>query len=56
MLATVADPENLRPGFHLTPTGMCLRTPAQDYLGMLDFDGGALTAHSGRPANVSRRF
>ena len=41
VLATVADPEKLRPGFHLTPTGMYLRTPAKDYIGMLECDGGA---------------
>ncbi|MCA2224737.1 FAD-dependent monooxygenase [Nonomuraea aurantiaca] len=41
VLATVADPEKLRPGFNLTPTGMYLRTPAEGYIGMLDFDGGA---------------
>ncbi|GAA3237683.1 FAD-dependent monooxygenase [Nonomuraea helvata] len=41
MLATITDPEKLRPGFNLTPTGMYLRTPAQGYVGMLDFDGGA---------------
>nr|WTA24116.1 FAD-dependent monooxygenase [Streptomyces sp. NBC_00853] len=41
MLATVSDPEKLLPGFSLTPTGMYLRMPATDYIGMLDFDGGA---------------
>ncbi|WP_433513026.1 FAD-dependent oxidoreductase [Nonomuraea sp. CA-143628] len=41
VLATIADPEKLRPGFNLTPTGMYLRTPAEGYIGMLDFDGGA---------------
>ncbi|MEV4020863.1 FAD-dependent monooxygenase [Nonomuraea angiospora] len=41
VLATVADPGKLRPGFNLTPTGMYLRTPAEGYIGMLDFDGGA---------------
>ncbi|NUW46001.1 FAD-dependent oxidoreductase [Nonomuraea rhodomycinica] len=41
VLATVADPEKLRPGFNLTPTGMYLRTPAEGYVGMLEFDGGA---------------
>ncbi|MET7465889.1 FAD-dependent monooxygenase [Nonomuraea sp. NPDC005501] len=40
-LATVADPEKLRPGFTLTPTGMYLWTPAKGYVGMLEFDGGA---------------
>lgn len=41
VLADIADPELLRPGFNLTPTGMYLRTPAEAYIGMLDFDGGA---------------
>ncbi|MEV4575702.1 FAD-dependent monooxygenase [Nonomuraea jabiensis] len=41
VLATIADPEKLRPGFNLTPTGMYLRTPAPGYVGMLEFDGGA---------------
>ncbi|MEV6561709.1 FAD-dependent monooxygenase [Nocardia sp. NPDC051756] len=40
-LATIADPEKLNPGFNPTPTGMYLRTPAKDYIGMMDFDGGA---------------
>jgi len=40
VLATIADPGKLRPGFNLTPTGMYLRTPAKGYIGMLDFDGG----------------
>ncbi|MEU7742117.1 FAD-dependent monooxygenase [Nonomuraea sp. NPDC049158] len=40
VLATIADPKKLRPGFNLTPTGMYLRTPAEAYIGMLDFDGG----------------
>ncbi|MFF3830601.1 FAD-dependent monooxygenase [Streptomyces sp. NPDC002458] len=41
MLAAIADPEKLRPGFTLTPTGMYLRMPTQGHVGMLDFDGGA---------------
>ncbi|SER42759.1 2-polyprenyl-6-methoxyphenol hydroxylase [Streptomyces sp. yr375] len=41
MDATLADPEKLRPGFNLTPTGMYLRTSVQGYVGMMDFDGGA---------------
>ncbi|MEV0555614.1 FAD-dependent monooxygenase [Streptomyces sp. NPDC050597] len=41
VLAAIADPEKLRPGFNLTPTGMYLRTPAKEYIGMLEFDGGA---------------
>ncbi|MFB8281414.1 FAD-dependent monooxygenase [Nocardia colli] len=40
-LATIADPEKLNLGFNPTPTGMYLRTPASDYIGMMDFDGGA---------------
>ncbi|HWO61201.1 MAG TPA: FAD-dependent monooxygenase [Umezawaea sp.] len=39
--ATVADPEKLRPGFTLTPTGMYLQSPLQGHLGIQDFDGGA---------------
>lgn len=41
MLAGIADPKKLSPGFNLTPTGMYLRTGAEAYVGMLDFDGGA---------------
>ncbi|WP_433234934.1 FAD-dependent monooxygenase [Streptosporangium sp. CA-135522] len=41
VLATIADPGKLRPGFTLTPTGMYLRTPTEGHIGMLDFDGGA---------------
>ncbi|MFI9839229.1 FAD-dependent oxidoreductase [Nonomuraea sp. NPDC051941] len=41
VLAGIADPGKLRPGFNLTPTGMYLRTPAEGYVGMLEFDGGA---------------
>ncbi|QQM46225.1 FAD-dependent monooxygenase [Streptomyces liliifuscus] len=41
VLADIADPEKLHPGFNLTPTGMYLRTPVQEYIGMLEFDGGA---------------
>ncbi|MEU9126126.1 FAD-dependent monooxygenase [Streptomyces sp. NPDC048506] len=40
MHATVADPEKLRPGFNLTPTGMYLQ-PSEGHIGMMDFDGGA---------------
>ncbi|MGE7387853.1 FAD-dependent oxidoreductase [Streptomyces sp. NPDC004126] len=39
--ATLADPDRLRPGFHLTPTGMYLRMPADGHIAMTDFDGGA---------------
>ncbi|MFJ7631283.1 FAD-dependent oxidoreductase [Streptomyces sp. NPDC097595] len=35
------DPEQLPLGFHLTRTGMYLRTPLEGHLGMMDFDGGA---------------
>jgi len=49
VLAAIADPEKLRPGFNLTPTGMYLRTPAEGYIGMLEFDGGAFD-RSQRPA------
>ncbi|WP_216899992.1 FAD-dependent monooxygenase [Nocardia alni] len=41
MLATLADPEQLRPGFNLTPTGMYIRMRAEGHIGMMDFDGGA---------------
>ncbi|MEV0266211.1 FAD-dependent oxidoreductase [Streptomyces sp. NPDC050617] len=41
VLAAIADPEKLRPGFNLTPTGMYLRTFTEGYVGMLDCDGGA---------------
>ncbi|MFJ4834704.1 FAD-dependent monooxygenase [Streptomyces sp. NPDC088747] len=41
MLADVADPHELRPGFTLTPTGMYLRMPTPGHIGMLDCDGGA---------------
>jgi 2-polyprenyl-6-methoxyphenol hydroxylase-like FAD-dependent oxidoreductase len=40
-LATLADPEKLRPGFNLTPTGMYLTVSGPGHLGVLDFDGGA---------------
>jgi 2-polyprenyl-6-methoxyphenol hydroxylase-like FAD-dependent oxidoreductase len=40
-LVTIADPEKLRSGFALTPTGMYLRTPFEGHLGLMDFDGGA---------------
>ncbi|AEM85647.1 FAD-dependent oxidoreductase [Streptomyces violaceusniger] len=39
--AAIADPEKLRPGFNLTPTGMYIRMPAEGHIGMTDFDGGA---------------
>ncbi|MFJ3881608.1 FAD-dependent oxidoreductase [Streptomyces sp. NPDC090077] len=41
MQATLADPTQLSPGFHLTPTGMYLRMPADGHIAMMDFDGGA---------------
>ncbi|MFH8750601.1 FAD-dependent oxidoreductase [Streptomyces rimosus] len=41
MIVTLADPEKLGPGFHLTPTGMYVRMPAAGHIGVLDFDGGA---------------
>ncbi|MEC3981055.1 FAD-dependent oxidoreductase [Amycolatopsis sp. H20-H5] len=41
-LATIADPEKLRLGFTLTPTGMYVRPPTTDgHISMMDFDGGA---------------
>lgn len=41
MHATIADPEKLRPGFNLTPTGMYLRMHMTGHIDMMDFDGGA---------------
>jgi 2-polyprenyl-6-methoxyphenol hydroxylase-like FAD-dependent oxidoreductase len=41
MLATLADPEKLRPGFNLTPTGMYIQLSSAGHIGMNDFDGGA---------------
>jgi 2-polyprenyl-6-methoxyphenol hydroxylase-like FAD-dependent oxidoreductase len=41
MLATIADPQKLRPGFTLTPAGMYLQMPTPGHIGMMDFDGGA---------------
>ncbi|MFG3258658.1 FAD-dependent oxidoreductase [Streptomyces sp. NPDC048172] len=41
VLADVADPEKLRPGFTLTPAGMYVRMPAKGHLGVLEGDGGA---------------
>ncbi|GHH59325.1 FAD-dependent oxidoreductase [Kitasatospora indigofera] len=38
---TFDDPQKLDLGFHLTSTGMYLRTPFEGHLGMMDFDGGA---------------
>ncbi|MFJ5798303.1 FAD-dependent oxidoreductase [Streptomyces decoyicus] len=38
--ATVADPEKLRSGINLTPTGMYLQL-VEGHMGMMDFDGGA---------------
>ncbi|MDJ1132879.1 FAD-dependent oxidoreductase [Streptomyces iconiensis] len=39
-VVTFADPQLLPLGFHLTPTGMYLRTPLEGHLGMMDFDDG----------------
>ncbi|MBE3012831.1 FAD-dependent monooxygenase [Microbispora sp. NEAU-D428] len=50
VLAAIADPEKLRPGFTLTPTGMYLRTLAEGHIGMLEFDGGAFD-RSQRPTH-----
>jgi 2-polyprenyl-6-methoxyphenol hydroxylase-like FAD-dependent oxidoreductase len=46
MLATIADPEKLNPGFTLTPSGMYIRMPADGHIGMMDFDGGAFDRSS----------
>jgi 2-polyprenyl-6-methoxyphenol hydroxylase-like FAD-dependent oxidoreductase len=40
MVATLADPERLSPGFTLTPTGMYIQM-SPGHIGMNDFDGGA---------------
>nr|QEO73602.1 monooxygenase FAD-binding [uncultured bacterium] len=40
-LVGIVDPEKLRPGFTLTPTGMYIWMPADGHIGMMDFDGGA---------------
>jgi len=40
-LAAIDGPDELRPGFTLTPNGMYLRPPGNGYIGILDFDGGA---------------
>ncbi|MFD5067342.1 FAD-dependent monooxygenase [Streptomyces sp. NPDC058369] len=36
----LADPDQLPLGFHLTDSGMYLRTPLPGHLGLMDFDGG----------------
>ncbi|MER8096611.1 FAD-dependent monooxygenase [Streptomyces goshikiensis] len=41
MQVTLADPEKLSFGFHLTPTGMYIKMPASGHVAMMDFDGGA---------------
>ncbi|AKA08139.1 FAD-dependent oxidoreductase [Streptomyces noursei ZPM] len=41
VVATLANPEVLRPGINLTPTGMYLRLRAEGHIGAMDFDGGA---------------
>ncbi|MEW1654282.1 FAD-dependent oxidoreductase [Streptomyces sp. NPDC093707] len=41
MVASLDDPEKLRPGINLTPTGMYLRMPTEGHIGAMDFDGGA---------------
>jgi 2-polyprenyl-6-methoxyphenol hydroxylase-like FAD-dependent oxidoreductase len=41
MLATVVEPEKLKPWFNLTPTGMYIQMLSPGHLGMMDFDGGA---------------
>ncbi len=46
-LVELADPEKLRPGRHLTPTGMYMQS-LPGYLILQDFDGGA--AHRAQPA------
>jgi 2-polyprenyl-6-methoxyphenol hydroxylase-like FAD-dependent oxidoreductase len=46
----LADPEKLRPGRHLTPTGMYLQSQP-GYVMLQDFDGGAFHS-AGRPATL----
>jgi 2-polyprenyl-6-methoxyphenol hydroxylase-like FAD-dependent oxidoreductase len=41
MLAAVAEPAQLKPGFNLTATGMYIQMPTTGHIGMMDFDGGA---------------
>ncbi|MGW8728025.1 FAD-dependent monooxygenase [Streptomyces sp. NPDC055808] len=41
VIGTLADPEKLRPGINLTPTGMYIRMAIDGHLAMMDFDGGA---------------
>ncbi|MDH6514199.1 2-polyprenyl-6-methoxyphenol hydroxylase-like FAD-dependent oxidoreductase [Streptomyces sp. SAI-135] len=50
MLATVADPDKLQPGFSLTPTGMYLQMPTPGHIGIIDYDRGAYDR--GRPPTV----
>nr|WP_276571126.1 FAD-dependent monooxygenase [Kibdelosporangium phytohabitans] len=39
MLVGIADPEQLDPGFNLTPTGMYIQMPVAGHVAMMDFDG-----------------
>ncbi|QEU89926.1 FAD-dependent oxidoreductase [Streptomyces kanamyceticus] len=41
VLGTLDDPEKLRPGINLTPTGMYVRMAVEGHIAMMDFDGGA---------------
>ncbi|ATL32529.1 FAD-dependent monooxygenase [Streptomyces formicae] len=41
VIGTFDDPEKLRPGITLTPTGMYVRMAAEGHIAMMDFDGGA---------------
>ncbi|MET9626493.1 FAD-dependent monooxygenase [Lentzea sp. NPDC006480] len=41
LLADVAEPEQLTPGFNLTPNGMYIQMPTSGHIGIMDFDGGA---------------
>ncbi|MGW2813614.1 FAD-dependent monooxygenase [Streptomyces sp. NPDC001415] len=41
VFGTLADPEKLRPGINLTPTGMYVRMAIEGHIAMMDFDGGA---------------
>jgi 2-polyprenyl-6-methoxyphenol hydroxylase-like FAD-dependent oxidoreductase len=49
MLATVADPDKLQPGFTLTQTGMYVQMSTPGHIGIMDCDGGAFD-RSHRPS------
>jgi 2-polyprenyl-6-methoxyphenol hydroxylase-like FAD-dependent oxidoreductase len=45
-LAEFADPEKLRPGWNITPTGMYVSGPVPGRMSVVDFDGGAAARES----------